>query len=85
MEDKSTSTRENLQYTLALIEARTGARPEKAGILTNDFHLYRAGLFAREEGLTPIGICAETGWFALELNYFLREIAGVWYYIIFGG
>lgn len=85
MEDKSTSTRENLQYTMELIQARTGARPEKAGILTNDFHLYRAGLFASEQGLTPIGICAETGWFALELNYFLREIAGVWYYIIFGG
>ena len=85
MEDKSTSTRENLQYSMELIQSRTGQHPEKAGILTNDFHLYRAGLFAKEQGLTPIGISAETGWLALEINYFLREIAGVWYYIIFGG
>lgn len=85
MEDKSTSTQENLAFSLALIEERTGQRPTTAGILSNDFHLFRAGLFAREQGLTPIGISAETGWLALEINYFLREIAGVWYYIIFGG
>lgn len=85
LEDKSTSTRENLQFSMELIENRTGQRPEKAGILTNDFHLYRAGLFSKEQGLIPVGICAETGWVALEINYFLREIAGVWYYIIFGG
>ena len=85
MEDQSTNSRENLQYSLALIESRTGARPESAGILSNEFHLYRAGLFAREQNLTAIGIPAKTQWASLFINYFLREIVAVWYYTILGG
>ncbi len=84
IEDQSTSTWENLQFTLALIEAQTGQRPEALGILSNEFHLYRAGLIAQQCGITPIGIPAETTYISLRINYFLREIAGVWHFWIFG-
>ena len=47
-------------------------------------HLYRAGLFAEEQGLTAVGIPARTSWVTLRINYFLREIAAVWYYTLFG-
>ena len=33
----------------------------------------------------PIMIPAETTYLSLRANYFLREIAAVWYYMIFGG
>ena len=84
-EDKSTSTRENIRFSLALIEENTGSRPAQAAVISNEFHLFRAGLFAKEQGLDMIGVPAKTTWFSLRANYFLREIVAVWYYTILGG
>ena len=85
LEDQATNTRENIANSLALIEARTGSRPTEAGIVSSEYHLYRAGLLAKEQGLTPVGIPATTSWVSLRINYFLREIVAVWYSMIFGG
>ena len=85
LEDKSTSTWENFKFTLNLIEQKTGSRPEQLGVLSNDFHLFRAGIFARQCGIDPIGIPAPTSNFTLRINYYLREVAGVWHYLILGG
>jgi len=85
MEDKSTSTRENIAFSLALIEEKAGQCPTKAGILSSEYHLYRAGLVAKSQGLEMIGIPARTSWAALRINYFLREIVAVWYYTLLGG
>lgn len=85
MEDKATSTWENLNFSLDLIEANTGTRPDHIGLVSSEYHLFRAGLFARELGVTAAGIPATTTWLHLRINYFLREIAGVWHYIILGG
>ena len=84
-EDKATSTRENIRFSLELIEEKTGARPGQAAIISNEFHLFRAGLFAGEQDLTMVGVPARTTWFSLRANYFLREIVAVWYYTILGG
>ncbi|MBO5952542.1 MAG: YdcF family protein [Oscillospiraceae bacterium] len=84
IEDRSTSTQENLQYSLDLIEKHTGIRPDEIGLLSSEYHLFRAGLFAQEQGVTAYGIPAKTSWPALFINYFLREIAGVWHYILLG-
>lgn len=85
LEDKSTSTWENFRFTLDVIEEKTGTRPEKLGVLSSDFHLYRAGLFARDCGIDAVGIPASTRWLSLRINYYLREVAGVWHYLILGG
>jgi len=85
LEDKSTSTWENLNFSLALIESKTGSYPEKIGILSSEFHLYRAGLLAKDCGIEAVGIPAHTDHFAIRLNNFLREVAGVWHYLILGG
>ena len=85
MEEKATTTRENLQFSLDLIESRTGTRPAQIGLVSSDYHLYRASLFAREQNVAAIGIPAHTAWLSLRLNYFLREIVAVWYYTIVGG
>lgn len=84
LEDRSTSTRENIAFSLALIEAHTGHRPETAGILSSEYHLYRAGQVARGQGLEPVGIPAKTSWVTLRISYFLREIAAVWFYAVSG-
>ena len=85
MEEQAANTRENLRFSLELIENRTGARPAEVGIVSSEYHQYRAGLFAREQNVTAYGIPAKTGWVTLRINYYLREIAAVWYYTILGG
>lgn len=79
-EGRSTSTEENLEFSLDLIESRTGTRPGHIGIVSGEYHLYRAGLMAEAYGLTSSGIPATTAWLPLRINYHLREIAAVWYY-----
>lgn len=85
LEDQATSTGENLIFSANLIERKTGVRPVKLGIVSSEYHLYRAGLFAKDCGIEAVGIPAKTSLFTIRLNYFLRESAGVWHYLILGG
>ena len=85
MEEKATSTWENLNFSLNLIEEKTGRRPEKLGVLSSEYHLFRASLFADACNVEFIGIPARTTKTSLRINYFMREVAGVWHYILLGG
>ena len=85
LEDKATSTWENLQFSLAIIEEKTGSRPETIGLLSSEYHLYRAKLTANACGIDAATIPARTGWPTICINYFLREVPAVWKYIICGG
>lgn len=84
LEDRSTSTLENIEFSLNVVEEKTGSRPDTAGILSSEYHLYRAGLFAKQQGLTAVGIPARTYWRHLFVSYFVREIFAVLYYSILG-
>ena len=85
MEDKATSTWENLNFSLDLVEEKTGTRPAKLGVLSSEYHLFRASLFADACGVEFIGVPAKTTKLSLRINYFMREVAGVWHYLILGG
>lgn len=85
MEDQATNTRENIRFSLDLIEEKTGTRPEQIGLVSSEYHLYRSGLLARAENVTSYGIPARTSWITLRINYYLREIVAVWYYTLLGG
>ena len=85
IEGKATSTWENLQFSLDLIEEKTGLRPETIGIISSEYHLFRAGLFADACQVESVGIPAKTTLKSQKLNHFLREVAGVWHYILLGG
>ena len=85
MEDKATSTWENLNFSLNLIEEKTGVRPKSIGLLSSEYHLFRAMLQAKAYGVETVGIPATTKWVALRINNYLREVAGVWHYFILGG
>lgn len=84
MEEKATSTIENLRFSLDLLEAETGARPGKIAIVSSEYHIFRSCLFARHLGLEAVGVPARTAWFTLRLNYYLREIVAVWKYLVLG-
>lgn len=85
MEDKSTTTWENIHFALDMIEEKTGQRPEKIGILSSEYHLFRAKMFARDCGVEAVGIPARTSRLSQMVNHFMREVAGVWHYILLGG
>ena len=84
MEDKATSTWENLLYSLDLIEQKTGQRPETLAVLSSEYHMFRARLFTEKAGAEFIGVPARTTNPVLMVNYFMREVAGVWHYILLG-
>lgn len=85
LEDQATSTWENLHFSLNLIEEKTGIRPQKLGVLSSEYHLFRAGLFADACGVDFVGIPATTSRLSQKINHFMREVAGVWHYLILGG
>ena len=85
IEDRATSTWENMHFTLNLIEEKTGTRPEKLGVLSSEYHLFRAGLFAKACGVEAVGIPARTSRVSQMVNHFMREVAGVWHYLLLGG
>ena len=85
LENNATSTWENLHFSLDLIEEKTGIRPKTVGLLSSEYHLFRAGLFAADCGVEAVGIPAQTSWLSIRINYFMREVAGIWHYYLLGG
>jgi len=74
LEDRSTSTRENLVNCLPLLKDRFGATLPEITLVTNDFHLYRAKLLAVDLGLSVRLLSAETPQIGLvPLSLYLRE------------
>ncbi len=84
-EFEATSTWENLKFSLDLMEAETGQRPAKIGVVSSEYHLFRASLFAKACGVEFVGIPARTSRWGQRINHFMREVAGVWHYWILGG
>ena len=68
------SAARNFAFSKAVLE-EAGIDTDTAviAVVTNDFHLFRACLIARREGLTTVGIPAELPWWWLSANYYLRE------------
>lgn len=70
LENQSTNTKENIRFSVALMDGRN-----RFAIVTNNYHLFRALLFARQEGVKCIGYGAKTK-FYFSLNAFIREFIG---------
>lgn len=76
IEDKSTSTRENLKFSAEIIEEL--GLPETISIATNEFHQYRAGRIAGKLGYAYYAISADSPRVLLP-TYFVREMFGIVY------
>lgn len=80
LEENSRSTLENIVYSHLVIEERQKQKvfaerntPVRIGILTNNFHLYRAKLIAKHYGLEDVsGIAAESDKI-LFIHFCLRD------------
>lgn len=76
MEDRSTSTRENLKFSMDIINEQ-GLSVDVA-IVTNEFHEYRAFKIAEKLGINPKAVPARTHWWLFP-TCFVREWYGVIY------
>ena len=82
IEDRSTSTEENLKFTRELIKKE--GLSEKITLITNEFHQYRAYRFAKESGFDDIYSYSAKTPFTLLPTYYVREVCGVAHMIFIG-
>lgn len=71
VERRSGTTEENLRYSRALM---AGPAPRVA-VVTTAYHVFRALVIAKKQGLRCVGFGAKTKWY-FTLNAVLREFAG---------
>jgi len=74
MEDRSTSTDENLGYSAEII--RTNGLSTNVVIATDGFHMFRARLIAGRKGLAAFPCCADTD-ARLMLYLYIRECLAI--------
>ena len=82
VEDKSTSTFENIEFSKAVIENE--GLSSQIAVVTQEFHQYRAQQFAKAAGFAEIGaVTAHTPWELLG-SYWIRDFAGVCHMVLLG-
>ena len=84
MEDRATSTEENLAFSRAVILGREPDFNGRVCVITEVYHVTRAKLFAHKAGFT--NVVSAWGWTGLPVltaNYYIREALGVWHYLVF--
>lgn len=82
MEDKATSTEENLKFSFAII----GDELEEStvAVVSSEYHLHRAKVMARLLGKEVYGIPGRTSYPILMINYFIREAFGMVHLHVYG-
>ena len=74
LENQSTSTFENLQNSYDLIELE---ETDRIGIVTNNFHMYRAMKYAKRIGFRKVYALVASCDVVLLLNYMTREFFAI--------
>ncbi len=74
MEDRSSTTYENLKFSRAVITEND--LPEQIIIVTNNFHSCRAAMIARKQGYSCTSVPAKTTWWLFPVSV-LREVFGI--------
>jgi uncharacterized SAM-binding protein YcdF (DUF218 family) len=72
LEDQARNTEENIAYSKARMKEEHLPH-ETVGVVSSEFHLYRAKKIAQSQGMQAIGIAAQTPYVILRVNYFVRE------------
>lgn len=84
METLSTSSYENLLYSLRVIAELGGDPGGRVAICSTEYHLCRLCYMARELGIEPVRAAARSTHPALRLNYAVREAFALWKCWLFG-
>lgn len=75
-EDNSTTTRENLEYSKALMDERMAGKSYRAAVVSSDYHVFRCAEYAKDLGIAADGVGSHTrSW--LWPAAFIREFAAI--------
>lgn len=80
IENKSTSTEENLSFSKQIIENQN--LPSAVTLITNNFHQYRAQKIAERYYREVYGVSGETPLYLLPM-YYIRELGGIFVELCF--
>lgn len=75
MEDKSTSTITNFEFSHKIMKEK-GFPDDEVVFVTNGYHVYRAASYAKAEGLTVTHLGTDIIWYTIPMNY-MREMLAV--------
>ncbi len=78
METLSTSSYENLLFSLRVIEDHGGDPNGTVALCSSEYHLCRLRIIAEALDCQPVMVAAHTGHVTLRLNYAVREAFGLW-------
>ena len=81
-ENKSTSTKENLAFSKAILDETLG-NDYRTVIITNDYHILRAESLAKKAGFSQISHTSGRTPLSIFIPCTLRECAAVIYYFLF--
>ena len=81
MEDKASSTYENLKFSREIINELSD--DATVAVVSSEYHLCRAKLIAKTLDMEIHTVAAQTTYFTVMLNYFIREAFGVTYQLTF--
>ena len=76
LEEQATTTKENLRYSLEILENCSMDATANIAVVSSDYHLCRASLYM-ENNMVPVAAHMPARYFPLTLNYFVREAFGV--------
>lgn len=79
-EDASTSTRENLEFSLQVI--KENQLPAEIAVATSEYHQYRVGLVAKGLGIENTSVCGQTATWLFP-TFYVRELYGILYEWVF--
>jgi len=77
MEMKSTSTEENIKFSLETIKENGGDPTGRVAVCSSEYHLYRAKYYAAKLGATPLGVAARSTIRVQMVSFFVREAFGI--------
>lgn len=81
LEETSTSTKENLQYSLEIL--RKEGLSERLVLVTDEYHQFRAQQIAASLGLQSSAVCARTPWYIFPACW-VRELLALTQWFILG-
>ncbi|NGZ76575.1 YdcF family protein [Saccharibacillus alkalitolerans] len=76
LEDRSVNTLQNMAFSKKIMDEESGEGRYTCVFATNNFHLFRAGVYARKAGLKADGIGSKTAFYYLP-NAFIREYIAI--------
>jgi uncharacterized SAM-binding protein YcdF (DUF218 family) len=81
-EDKSTSTMENFRYSKKIISDTLKEKPVSITIVTSDYHMLRAKMLAKRNGLRAYGLSCGTP-LSIRVNEYAREYFALFKSLVF--